>query len=228
MVDICIVTYNRPFYLEKCIWSIAASTKMQHRVFVIDDNSTDRTPDLIRVLKERGLIHTYISNKVNRGTAYNFNRIIEASESPVFVMANDDMWFHRGWDDAVFEIYNNYEDAGLVSFYDYSRYNLDEGVEKVGYFVRRVVRSGLGATLVNRALFKDVGGFYLPNGRLMGYLATPFCKKAEASSCDRSKHYATIPHYATHMDMPHCKLNERDILEKNGYADHRRLYKRRK
>lgn len=43
VVDICVVTYNRLQYLQNCIWSILASTRIKYRLFVISDNSTDGT-----------------------------------------------------------------------------------------------------------------------------------------------------------------------------------------
>lgn len=228
-IDICIVTYNRPFYLKKCIWSILASTSVKHRIFVIDDNSTDgETVPFIKDMHKRGLIHEYILNTENRGTAKNFNKIIGVSDSNPFVMANDDMYFHRWWDFAVLDIYNKHDDCGIVSFYDYTRYNLDEGVEQVDSNTLMVPRTGLGASLINRELFDKVGGFFLPEGRLMGFLATRFCVDSSKVRIRRNKHYSTIPHYATHMDLPSSKLNDREKEEQNGYAEHRRLFKKQK
>lgn len=228
-LDICIVTYNRPFYLKRCIWSILAATSVRHKIFVIDDNSTDgETRPFIKDMHKRGLIHDYIFNEKNNGTARNFNDIITRSTSKLFVMANDDMYFHRWWDFAVLDTYKKFDDCGIVSFYDYTRYGVDKGVEKIDDYTFRVLRTGLGCSLVTRELFEKVGGFSLPHNHLMGYLATPFCVKTSKVKIKRNKHYATIPNYATHMDLSACRLNERVAEEENGYADHRRLFKRAK
>ncbi len=226
-IDICIVTYNRPYYLKKCIWSIIASTKVPHRIFVIDDNSTDEeTKPFLKEMLERELIHKVIFNKENMGTANNFNVIIDESDSEFFVMANDDMYFHRYWDFAALDIYRGYLDCGIVTFYDYSRYNLDKGVERHGEYVLEVPRTGMGATLVNRELYKRADKFNLPNRRLMGFFATNFCVATSKVRMPRNKHYATIPAYAAHMDFNHSRLNERIKEESDGYSEHRRQHKK--
>jgi len=228
-LDICIVTYNRPFYLKKCIWSIIASTKCPYRIFVIDDNSTEKeTKKFLDEMLERELVHKVIYNRTGKGTATNFNAVIDASDSKLFVMANDDMYFYRYWDFAALDIYDTYQDCGMVTFFDYTRYNFDEGVEEMNDYVLKVPRTGLGATLVNRELYKKAGKFRLPRGRRMGFFATKFCVSATRTGYERNGHYATVPNYAAHMDLRHSKLNERDISADSGYIEHRRLHKKTK
>ena len=212
VIDICIVTYNRLVYLEKCVNSILASTTFKYRINVIDDSSTDGSQEWLKKMKKDGLIDSIILNKTNIGTANNFNKIIESTSSKFFVMANDDMYFHRHWDFAVMDIISSHEDCGIVSFYDYSRYSSDEGVENIDEVTLKVPRTGLGASIINREAFMLSGKFILPEGAKMGYFATPFCVRFSKIKHKKNNHYATIPYYATHMDMPSCKLNERNNL----------------
>ncbi len=212
-IDICVVTYNRLVYLQKCINSIIASTSVKYNLYVIDDSSTDGSVEWLKKMEKDGKIHHLVLNNKNKGTANNFNEIIRLSKSKVFVMANDDMYFHRYWDLAVIEIMSKFNDCGIVSFYDYARYNLDEGVEKINDNTLKVPRTGLGATLMTREIFELTGGFYLPEGKKMGYFATPFCVKSGKVNITRNKHYGTIPNYAIHMDDPSSKLNERKVLD---------------
>lgn len=223
-MDICIVTYNRLIYLERCVWSLIAASK-QVRIFIIDDASTDGTREWLIKMKLRGLIHKHILRDTNQGTAKNFNSVIRASDSDYFMMCNDDMYFHRGWQEATNDIIEDYADAGIVSFYDYTRYRLDGGIP-LSDKVWRVVRTGLGASVMYRKLFDATGGFVLPHGRLMGFFATPFCKRAKNTRITRNNHYATIPNYAIHMDILSCPLNEKDTLEE--YIKHRVKHKHNK
>jgi len=222
-LDICIVTYNRLEYLKKCIWSIIASTSCQYRIFVIDDHSPLDTQEWLISMQERRLIHTIILNDKNLGTATNFNKIIDASDSDWFVMANDDMYFYRYWDCACLDIINHYKDCGLVSFYNYTRYNLDPGVEKLNH-VLRVPRTGMGATLVLRDLYEQAGKFNLPKHKIMGFFASKFCQAASKVALGRNRHYATVPHYAAHMDLNDSKLCERKYQK--DYIAHRQEHKR--
>lgn len=211
-IDICVVTYNRLEYLKKCVNSIIASTKINYRIFVVDDGSTDGTKEWLETQKNKGLIYDIVLNKTNIGTAKNFNLIIDKSTSDFFVMCNDDMYFHRHWDFAVMDIINKHEDCGIVSFYDYTRYNLDEGVSKVNETTLMVPRTGLGSAILYRDLFNKSGKFILPEGAKMGYFATPFCIRCSKTEIKRNKHYATIPNYVTNMDVPNSKLNETEQL----------------
>ena len=214
-IDICVVTFNRLTYLKKCIWSIIASTSVPHRIFVIDDNSTDGTKQWLLEMRDRGLIHAISLNSEGIGTARCFNSIVKATEGEWFVMLNDDMYFYRWWDLIGWDIIQNYKDCGIVSFYDYTRLSKDQGVEQISEDLQRVVRTGLGAIFLNRRLYKSVGGFNLPPNRLMGFFATNFCNKVLSSNLP-NKIYCPIPHYALHMDNPYCKMNERDYLKAYG------------
>jgi glycosyltransferase involved in cell wall biosynthesis len=224
VIDICIVTYNRLIYLKKCINSIIASTSFKYRINVIDDSSNDGTKEWLLEMKNRGLIHNIILNKENIGTANNFNNIIKSTKSKHFVMANDDMYFHRYWDYAVLDIITKYDDCGIVSFYDYTRYNVDEGVKKINDVTLKVPRTGLGACIINRDSFNTSGGFILPEGSKMGYFATPFCVRFSQTNHSKNKHYATVPNYAIHMDITACKLNEIESLK--TYGDMRKIEKK--
>lgn len=223
-LDICIVTYNRLAYLEKCIWSIIASTSVPYRLFIIDDNSDDGTVEWLEHMQKRELIYKVVYNKKNMGTAWNFNHIIDQSKSDIFIMANDDMYFYRDWDLITLNAYNTFNDCGIVSIFNWNR---EHNVPDVKYMTEEYVlipKSGLGVAAIKRDLYQDTGKFYLPPGKRMGFFATPFCAKVNASKLKYNKHYGLTPYYALHMDDPWCPLNERKSLEE--YSIMRKKYKR--
>lgn len=207
-MDICIVTFNRLEYLKKCIWSIIASTPGRYTINVIDDMSDDGTQGWLLEMRERGLIHQVILNESKGNTADNFNRIIENTSSGWFVMACDDMYFHRGWLEECERIKKEYDDCGIVSFFNYSRWSIDGNVEHIDYRTIKAERTGLGAAMVERNLFNAAGGFHLPPTRVMGFFASKFCWKAMSVKKRRNRLYAPKPYYATHMDEKQCKLRE--------------------
>ena len=222
-MNIVIATYNRLCYLQKCVWSILASTRGNYKLIVIDDYSDDGTQDWLMQMVDRGKIQQVILRKSNTGVTHNFNHAINQTQGECFIMANDDMYFHSGWQDAVERIYLKYDDCGIVGFYNFTRINLDEGISDVDPTTKKVLVSGLGACLMNKELFLRTGCFYLPKGRKMGFFATDFCKKAGKVKMKRNKHYFTNPHYASHMDLRHDPLCDRDILE--DYTIHRQRHK---
>lgn len=197
-VDICIVTYNRLEYLKNCVWSIIASTKMNYRIIVISDNSTDGTHDWLQDMHANGKIAEVIINEENLGSTKTFNRVINATTSEFFVMLNDDMWFHRGWDEACIKIFNENNDCGIVTFFNYP---IDSRIEKT----RRKnsykwPETGLASSMIRKRLFTATQGFKLPEGVKMGYFARIFCKDVAKLPDKQNKQYITIPYYSEQMD----------------------------
>lgn len=207
-IDICITTYDRLLYLQKCICSIVASTTVPYRIHVIDDCSTDGTYKFLDEMFERKIIHNVVYNKVKLGTAESLNRIIDTTESNWFVFCNDDMYFHRYWDYASIEIMNRKADCGLISLYNYTNYKKKDNSIELDNRTRFIRVTGLGAAIMYRKLWNMSNKFELPGDKLMGYFAHNFCVKLPFVQLERNKMYMPIPHYVNNMDMPSSKLNE--------------------
>lgn len=227
-MNVLITTYNRKKYLEKCIWSIVASGANVD-IYVGDDGSKDGTIKLIEQFIEKGIVKGALFKK-GLGTARLFNALIDSFAGDIFVIANDDMWFHRGWREAAEWVYNTFYDAAAVTFFDYTRLNKDEGNEIIfacdNYSVMKVYRTGMAACMLSKEAFKRAGGFYLPEGRKMGFFTTPFCQQLNKLKGGRNKHYAVVrPSFATHMDYPKSKLQEREYAQKTGYAQEKSKHK---
>lgn len=213
------MTFNRLVYLRRCIESIVATSNAE--INVCDDGSDDGTINYLMECRKRGWVkHVYLNNRI--GTAANFNILLNKADE-VSVMANDDMYFFRDWEIEIMSIYYNHLDCGMVSFYDYTRYNLDKG-NMILDDCLKVTRTGLGCSLIYKPLFDKVGGFSLPTGKKMGFLATPFCTAANKAKIERNKHYATLREYAHHMDLPRSRMCERDSLQE--YCDLRKHLKK--
>lgn len=219
--EIIITTYNRLPYLQKCLWSIIASTKPPYRIIVCDDGSTDGTKEFLQLMENRNLVEV-VYRETNKGTAENFNLMIEMVEGDWFVMANDDMYFHRGWDDFSYSFIDKYKDCGILSIYNYSRVHLDSLNEEVDGGVWRVYRTGLGSSLVYKPSFIEAGKFQM--AALMGYFTTPFCARFHEIENERKEIYSVKPHWVSNMDLPNTPLCERDILE--DYSTHRKKWKK--
>jgi len=199
-IDICVVTYNRLEYLKLCVWSILASTTIPYRLFVISDNSTDGTNAWLLEMKKLGKIDEVIINSENLGSAESFNRVIRATSSEYFVMACDDIWFHRGWDTASLSILNKFNDCGIVTFFNIPQLKSYDQSTKIDETTHKIQATGLGASIVSRKLYDAVGKFSLPANLKMGYFAGPFCGKANKTKLVRRNQYVTVPEYAVQMD----------------------------
>jgi len=167
---------------------------------VISDNSTDGTNEWLLEMKELGKIDEIILNSENLGSAKSFNKIIDMTSSEYFVMACDDMWFHRGWDTSSINIFKRFNDCGIVTFFNIPQLKSYDQSSKVDATTHKIQATGLGASILCRKLYNTVGKFSLPTNLKMGYFAGPFCNSANQTTLVRRKQYVTVPEYAVQMD----------------------------
>lgn len=229
-MTILIATCNRLPYLKKCIQSILDTTD-NPEIYIVDDCSTDGTREFLKTLDAKCFFNEEI-----QGTANNYNFLVEQTKDEWFVITNDDMFFHSGWQKAVLEI-SKREDCGVVSFFNHIIDNMPTAHTSWSEYITNkpfihkvddkcaTGTTGLGASYINRESFHKAQGFILPKGKRMGYFASKFVGRLNRTE-GRNKVYLTLPHYATHMDNKHCPLNEIEYIKKNGYANMRNQQKR--
>lgn len=92
-VDVVVPSYNHERYVEACLRSIFAQTKPPSFLLVIDDGSTDRSPEIIaRVLKDCPFKCEFIARE-NRGLCATLNEMLDRTASPFFsYLSSDDLW----------------------------------------------------------------------------------------------------------------------------------------
>ncbi len=89
LVSVIIPTYNRAGLLAQTLDSVARQTYSDHEVIVVDDGSTDHTPELIRGRPE-GI--RYIRQE-RKGVSAARNRALEEANTPlVAFLDSDDLW----------------------------------------------------------------------------------------------------------------------------------------
>lgn len=93
-VDCVIVTYNRLTLLKKCIEAVTTQTYKVNKVFVVDNNSSDKTPTFLRNISSQNkhIVPIFLSQNV--GGAGGFNEgikhfILESHSSYAWVMDDD-------------------------------------------------------------------------------------------------------------------------------------------
>lgn len=227
-MDIVVATYNRFPYIQKCIWSILASTQIPYRLIVGDDNSPEYIKKWLYEMRDRGKIDGLIMNKMNIGSAHNFNRLIESVKTPWFVMFGDDIYVHRGWDFAAMDLILTYDDCGIASFYNFSNVRLGKGYIKKNDFVIKGGCTGLGCSMMLKELWEKAGKFQMPVHKKMGFFTSKFCERAFKLYFERKHLYMPIPHYGTNMDTIHSKLEDIEDTVESGYMWHRIMNKRGK
>jgi glycosyltransferase involved in cell wall biosynthesis len=85
-VSIIIPTYNRDAFIQETVESALAQTWPAKEVIVVDDGSTDRTPEILSAFGER----IRLIRQENRGVGTARNRAIQASRGEYFVFLDSD------------------------------------------------------------------------------------------------------------------------------------------
>ena len=88
ILDIVIPTYNRSGQLRRAIESALAQTVGGFNLYVLDNQSTDDTPQVCAQYEDQGL--TYIRNRSNLGMVGNWNRALTVGDASFLLILHDD------------------------------------------------------------------------------------------------------------------------------------------
>lgn len=94
-VSVVLCTYNRQSLLQKCIGSILAQDYRNFELIVVDDASTDRTPEYLKSLKDKRI--KIITHKKNKNIAFSRNTGIKAAKAKIIAFTDDDCIATKNW-----------------------------------------------------------------------------------------------------------------------------------
>lgn len=90
-VSVIIASYNHENYIEECIQSVLNQTFNDFEIIIIDDNSTDKTVDVIKKFEDSRII--LIEEKKNNGQFFNTNKALrQANGDYIAILNSDDVW----------------------------------------------------------------------------------------------------------------------------------------
>jgi GT2 family glycosyltransferase len=162
-LSIVVPVYNSPRELAECLAAVQADAPADAELIVVDDASTDGTPDVARAGGAR-----VFRLPRNSGPGAARNHGVERAEGPVLLFVDADVVIAPGTvgrvaaafagDPGLAALFGSYDDRprapGLVSRY---RNLLHHFVHQDGKAEAATFWAGLGA--VRRAAFREVGGF---------------------------------------------------------------------
>jgi glycosyltransferase involved in cell wall biosynthesis len=92
LVSVVIPTFNRGWIVRDAIDSVLGQTYADFELIVVDDGSTDRTPQILDAYGDR----LRVIRQANQGVSAARNRGIDASSGPLIALLDsDDIWLHR-------------------------------------------------------------------------------------------------------------------------------------
>ncbi len=170
-VSVVIPTYNRAAMLREALKSVMSQTVMPAEVVVVDDGSTDETPEVVREFEGAGAAVTFLALPHTNRRGPMRNAGVAASTSPlVTFLDSDDLWKPARLERQL-EEWGRAPEAGFA-FCNARRFN-EEGITGApwlpltarldGYILGDVLEEPVagGSTLmVKRQAFEQVGGFH--------------------------------------------------------------------
>lgn len=135
LTSVIIPLYNNAEYTKLCVNSLYDSTDCDFELILVDNASSDETPEYLKELQKRRNNIVVITNKVNLGFPGAVNIGIKVSRGEYLVIANNDLLFTRGWLERMIELAEHNSQFGIVG--------------PVSNFVS-------GLQLVTDAVYKDV------------------------------------------------------------------------
>jgi glycosyltransferase involved in cell wall biosynthesis len=97
---ILICTYNRAPLLREALTAIAALTPppdCEVEIIVVDNNSTDTTPDVIAQAAARSPFRIVGLHEPAQGKSFALNRGLSAASGDIIALTDDDVWPDREW-----------------------------------------------------------------------------------------------------------------------------------
>lgn len=111
-VSAIVVSYNGRRYLDDCLRTVLEQLVPGDELIVVDNASTDDSPDLVR---ERYPEARLVRNTENRGFAAACNRGARLASGEVLVFLNQDTWVQPGWLWALIDCLQREETVGLTT-----------------------------------------------------------------------------------------------------------------
>ena len=204
-VSIIIPVFNQWKHTEACIRAVQETLPPEFRgaIVVVDDASTDETPERMAEVAARNTRVRALRNDVNRGFVDTCNRGAEAAEGEFLIFLNNDTVPLPGWLRPLLQTFEQFPDAGAVGgkllfpdgrlqeaggimFRDASATHFGRGDFDANSLLFNYVRDVdycSGALLATpRALFRELGGFdvsYRPGY----YEDVDYCFRLRTSGC---------------------------------------------
>lgn len=181
LLSILIVTYNNEETIKKCLTSIKKSTKCRYEVIIVDNNSFDKTSNIIRQIT---FPVKFLPQKANLGFSKGYNLAAKNSSGNHLFFLNPDTEILDGAINKLFQYAKDHPEVGIVApqlwendktiqptvrklptvVGAFKEYYLQQKNMYEPYFMTRdqptEVESVVGAAmLMSKSFFEDVGGW---------------------------------------------------------------------
>ena len=170
-IDILMATYNGEKYLAEQLDSIINQTYHNWNLLIRDDNSTDRTLEIIQdYQKKDNRIKLLKDNEGNLGIVKNFEELLKNSESEFIMFSDqDDIWIENKLD-VYLKTAEKIKSKGFLLHSDAVLFNKNKSDASIRTFIsKKAEKKGLENTFFNYfvqgatiLISKEIKNFILP------------------------------------------------------------------
>ncbi len=114
LVSIIILVLNQLEHTRACLESLAAHVKVPHEIIVVDNGSTDGTPEFLRQWRAAHENRAVIRNETNRGFSGGNNQGLFIARGDYLVLLNNDTIVTRGWLENLLDVFNRHPGTGIA------------------------------------------------------------------------------------------------------------------
>ena len=167
-VSVVIPVYNQLALTETCLNSLLANSRLARELAVIDNASTDDTPERLKEFKKRfeqsGWNMRIFRNQKNEGFGRAMNRGIQETSGERVALLNNDTWLAPGWDEALDRRMEELRADMVAPYFDERPFDPDKTPKRAEHFVRRnqgrAIREFVPiAMYFRRDVFQKIGAF---------------------------------------------------------------------
>ena len=163
--SIVIPAYNKEKYISRCVLSVLNQSFSDFEVLIIDDGSTDRTPEILESFKSFEIVKWH--RRPNSGVSFTRNFGVEMSSGSWIVFLDaDDYWFSNHLQ-VIFEhiMSNPMLNVFSTSFF-WGTLKFDNNIHSDFMIINDYLKYSIGRILINSSTvairkeeFENFGGF---------------------------------------------------------------------
>lgn len=181
-ISIIIANYNGEKYLKTCLESVLKSSEIDYEILIIDNNSIDRSIEIVNEFAKKDTRIKILKNKTNKGVPFSRNKAIKAALGDILVFLDNDTKVDKNWLKEISQIFSNDDTIGALQckIFDFKRMHiiqevgmklypytgfgtpLGRGEKDHGQYVKLQEIIALGAaSAVRKNVARNIGGFDL-------------------------------------------------------------------
>lgn len=163
-IDLIVVVRNKIHYTRLCIESIFRNVRPPFHLILVDNASTDETPNYFEELRQRktpSVQVTHLRNEVNQGYVLGLNQGIRCSQAPYVIFSNNDVEVYPSAIEELMRVAEQKPEFGLVNpcsnEFGLKAYDERKLLSQRGRWIELSQTSGF-FVLVKREVIEAIGG----------------------------------------------------------------------